>query len=142
VFAAYIALICDYHNGAGALVERNNHGHAVLLALRESHPSVRVLCDHDDKPGWNTTAKSKALCYATAAEAFNDGLTLIHDRKPYHQLASIEASKLKAPEGLHDDAAMSYVLALQARGMPSNIVTVVTLTQREEEAKAGPFGIP
>lgn len=133
VFAATIATIAAYYNHAGALVERNNHGHAVLLALKESHPQVRVLCGPDGKPGWNTTAQSKCLLYDTAAEAFRDRKATIHDRKTFLQLASIEASTLAAPEGQHDDSAVSFVLALMARAMPSNVVSVVTLTPGETE---------
>ncbi len=69
---------------AGVLVERNNHGHAVLLALRESANSVgegvdgigsraAVLRGLDGQPGWLTTAKNKALAVDAAADLLRDG---------------------------------------------------------------------
>ena len=44
-FGSQIAAVSAFFNGAAALVERNNHGHAVLLWLRE-FSTVQAL------PGW------------------------------------------------------------------------------------------
>lgn len=113
-FASHIDEVCKYFNNAPVLVERNNHGHAVLLQLHNIAPQRRRLGGHDQKPGWPTTAKSKALMYSHAADAFRDQETIIHSVTTFHQLCSIEGSTLSAPEGQHDDRAIGYVLALVA----------------------------
>ena len=98
------------------LVERNNHGHAVLLWLRDQARSVRVLRGPDHKPGWLTTRAAKAELYAEVTAAFRDGETIIHNFETLTQLQRIDGSTLRAPPGGHDDRAIAYGLALLARG--------------------------
>ena len=52
VFANYALQLARWYNQAGILVERNNHGHAVLLWLREHGQGLQPLHGPDDKPGW------------------------------------------------------------------------------------------
>jgi hypothetical protein len=96
------------------LVERNNHGHAVLLWLRDNSRLSR-LCGHDQHPGWLTNSKGKALLLDRCAEAFREKKTKLHSSATYLQLASIEGATLRAPEGQHDDRAIGYALALAAK---------------------------
>jgi hypothetical protein len=114
-FAAQVSVIARWYQGASVLVERNNHGHAVLLWLRDNASELWRLCDTDGKSGWNTTSKSKALLYDKAGEALRDEETTIHSHETFVQLASIEGSTLRAPEGQHDDRAVAFVLALAGR---------------------------
>jgi hypothetical protein len=95
------------------LVERNNHGHAVLLWLRE-FSSVRVLKGLDGKPGWVTSGSSKPLAFDHAAEVLRDEGTRIRDRQTLAQLGAIVGATLAAPSGQHDDRAMAHVLVLAA----------------------------
>ncbi len=113
VFAGHLARLSEVYNGAPVLVERNNHGHAVILALTEIWP-VWCLPGLDDKPGWLTTAKSKALAWDKAAERLAAGDCVIRDGVTLRQLGAVRGSDLQAPEGQHDDRAMAFVLALQA----------------------------
>ena len=113
VFAGYLDQIGEYYNQADVLVERNNHGHTVLLKLKESGV-LRVLNGFDDKPGWNTNVKGKPLLYNALAEAVRDQACTIRNSETASQIASIEASTLSAPEGLHDDRATSYALCIAA----------------------------
>ncbi len=75
-FAAGLAALAEWYGRQGAavgvLVERNNHGHAVLLALREAGAGG-VLRGLDGQPGWLTTAKNKALAVDAAADLLRDG---------------------------------------------------------------------
>ena len=103
-----------YYNRADVMVERNNHGHAVLLWLRE-HSKLRRLPGHDGKEGWLSSAHGKTLLYDGAADAFRFGEVILHSFKAYTQLASIEGSTLRAPAGELDDHADSCALALAAR---------------------------
>jgi hypothetical protein len=114
-FAAHIDAAGRWYNYAPVMVERNNHGHAVLLWLRDNSPWLTRLCGHDGVPGWHTTTKGKALLYDEAGKALRDGETVIHGLETFSQLASIEGSSLRAPEGQHDDRAVAFVLALAGR---------------------------
>jgi hypothetical protein len=113
VFAAQLAAVSEYFNAAPVLVERNNHGHAVLLWLAEFSP-VECLAGLDGKPGWLETGRSKPLAVDNAAAGLRDGATRICDRATLEQLASIEGATLRAPAGRHDDRALAHILALAA----------------------------
>jgi hypothetical protein len=113
VLAAFVDRLSGYYNGADALVERNNHGHTVIRALRE-HGETRVLDGYDGKPGWLSNLKGKPLMYDALAEAVRDGVCKVRSVETASQLASIEAGTLRAPAGLHDDRADSFALAIAA----------------------------
>lgn len=116
-FGSHIASLATYYKNAAALVERNNHGHAVILWLRDNS-KTKVLLGLDNKPGWQTTSVSKASMYEKTADAFRHKETTIHSFDTLVELASIEGASLEAPEGLNDDRATSYALALLARTRP------------------------
>jgi hypothetical protein len=98
--------------GAEILVERNNHGHAVILALRQV--GAALLRGLDGEIGWATTGASKHLMFDQAAKDIRQGGLRLHDETTYWQLASIDGATLSAPPGQHDDRAMACVLALAA----------------------------
>lgn len=116
-FGSHISTVAAWYNGAEALIERNNHGHAVLLWLRDNS-KCRIIFGPDKKPGWHTTSVGKTHMYDQAADDFRDGTTIIHSFGTLVQLQSIEGSTLSAPEGEHDDRAVSFCLALLARKTP------------------------
>jgi hypothetical protein len=113
VFSSYLTQIGMWYKRAGTLVERNNHGHAVLLELRNLG-KAQILNGQDGKPGWLTVQRSKALAYDNAAETLRKGAAVIRSFRTMTQLGAIDGATLAAPEGQHDDRAMSFVLALQA----------------------------
>jgi hypothetical protein len=107
---AYIDFIGRWYNNARVLVERNNHGHAVLTWLWGNSELTR-LYGHDHKPGWVTSARTKAILYDAMAEAFQKGETRLHSYATFVQLAAIDGRELRAPQGEADDRADSYALA-------------------------------
>jgi hypothetical protein len=113
VLAAFVDLLGGYYNGADAMVERNNHGHTVIHALRE-RGRTRILNGYDKKAGWLSNIKGKPLMYDALAEAVRDRVCVVRSVETASQIASIEASTLRAPEGLHDDRADSFALAVAA----------------------------
>lgn len=115
----YADKIGTYYNRAGLLVERNNHGHAVLLWLRDNS-ALQRLTGKDGHPGWLTNSLGKALLYSEFADAIRDRQVRIHGLETYSQLASIDGSTLSAPDGMHDDHAMSFVLAHMGRAGMAN----------------------
>lgn len=110
VIAGHADTIGKWYNNAGVMIERNNHGHAVLLWF-EQNSRLRVLNGQDEKPGWLSSKLGKAILYNDLADCFKDGNTILHSFPTYMQLASIEGATLRAPEGQHDDRADSYALA-------------------------------
>lgn len=133
MMAGYADLICTYYNKADIMVERNNHGHAVLLWLDE-HSRLRRLPGHDTKIGWMSSALGKSLLYNQMADCFRDKETILHSFATYTQLASIEGATLRAPDGENDDLADSYALAHAgrlARQIPTNM-SLGNLTQQSK----------
>lgn len=110
VFGAYIDEAGVYYNDAAVLVERNNHGHAVILWLNENS-YLYLLDGYDGKTGWLSNSKGKALLYVEVAHSLRDEAVIIHSAETFSQLASIEAGTLRAPSGDHDDRADSFSLA-------------------------------
>jgi hypothetical protein len=111
--AAHIDAVGRWYNNACVMVERNNHGHAVLLWL-QTHSPLLLLFGHDGKVGWLSSGKGKALLYDACADAFRNGETVLHSFGAFTQLSSIEGSTLRAPDGEHDDLADAYAIAVVA----------------------------
>lgn len=109
VFATNVATMSEYYNNAPALIERNNHGHAVLGWLSESS-SVEILMGWDGKPGWLNNARGKSDMWTKAAEGLRDQTLKIHSQDTYIQVSSIEGATLRAPSSMHDDRATSFAL--------------------------------
>jgi hypothetical protein len=108
----YAKELSIYYNFAPIMVERNNHGHAVILWLRDNYRSVELLPGHDGHTGWLSSTTGKAILYSIAASGFRDRETVLHSHDTLGQLASIEGGTLRAPEGEPDDLADSYCLSL------------------------------
>lgn len=128
VFAGYIDHVGAFFNGAAVMCERNNHGHALIMALQDTGV-LQLLCGHsDERPGWLSNTKGNTLLYDLAADVFREGSTRIRTPISIDQLASIEAATLAAPKGMHDDRADSYCLALAGckwkhiAGIPSTVI--------------------
>lgn len=125
-FAGYVAELAGYYNGADVLVERNNHGHLVIRELAVAG-GLRLLDGYDKRPGWLSNVKGKPLLYGLLAAAVKEGVCRVRDLETANQLASIEASTLRAPSGLHDDRADAFALAVagvawQGEGVASMVV--------------------
>lgn len=127
---SHIKEMSAYYNHAPAMIERNNHGHAVIQWVQEHARRVGVLNGHDDKPGWMSSKLGKALLYTECANHFRLNASLenpalatkiLHSFVSYQQLASIEGATLLAPEGQHDDRADSYALAQVGRISSANM---------------------
>lgn len=114
VFAAHIDAVGKFFNRADAMIERNNHGHTVLLWLRDNS-NLRILTGFDDEDGWHSTTLGKTMLYDTCADAFRNKETMLHNFATFTQLSLIEGSTLRAPDGEMDDRADAYALALVAR---------------------------
>lgn len=110
VFSSYIDEAGRWYNDAAVLPERNNHGHAVIGWLRDNS-YLYILKGYDGKDGWLNNSKGKALLYTELADSLREQAITIHNMDTYTQVASIEASTLRAPSGDHDDKADALALA-------------------------------
>ena len=103
------------YNNATVCVERNNHGHAVILSLREIYGYKWLYkSPFDKKLGWLTSVRTKTLAMDKTAEMLESGEFGIRSKEILAQLANIDANTMAAPEGDHDDAAMVAVIAAGA----------------------------
>lgn len=117
-----------YYNNADILVERNNHGHAVILRLMYQD-DCRILDGIDDRPGWLSTALGKTILYDSLADSFREQSTTLHSFATYTQIAAIEGSTLRAPPGTHDDRADAFALA--------NVARALSVAREQAEKEAG-----
>ncbi|MCY3487141.1 MAG: hypothetical protein OXH34_01765 [Bacteroidetes bacterium] len=130
-----------FYNNAGILVERNNHGHTVLLKLEDL--DAVILEGPDEFPGYNSNKKSKHQLYNNLAEVFRQttleierredvakakGIevdesrlpVLVHSTTVADEVMSIERATLLAPKGQLDDHSDAFALMQMARMMESN----------------------
>ena len=138
-FGSYISQVSQYYNNAPAMIERNNHGHAVIQWIQEFAKKVRLLNGHDGHPGWMSSKLGKALLYTECADHFKQNAETktkaLHSFRSYTQLSSIEGSTLRAPEGQFDDRADSYALAQVGRA--ASLVDTVAVHQGAVRGRGG-----
>ena len=102
-------------------VERNNHGHAVLLRLRELHASAApytIYRAKDGRQGWLTTSASRPVLVDQLEAALRTGGLHLHDAATIDQLAAFAWSddgRPEAPTGYHDDDVLALGIAWQVR---------------------------
>ena len=117
---AYLAILAQWYD-APVLVERNNHGHAVIGGL--ARHGVVCLSGTDGRRGYQTTASSKASAYTVAHSALlnakAEGTATLPDKRLRDQLGGVDRVTLRGPgKGKitkTDDEAIAWVLAQVAR---------------------------
>lgn len=131
VFAERLAQLAKLYGQAPVLVERNQHGHAVLLWWMEHASRLApgsllppLLPGPDGRPGWLTTTASKAALWTRLAERLRQQQCCLHHRRTLEQLASIEGATLRAPAGQADDLAIAFALALVAADIVASPATI------------------
>jgi hypothetical protein len=115
VLASHAYKIALWYNRAGVLIERNNHGHACVLAFKDQAKGVTLLRGHDRKEGWLSSTLGKTKLYDQCADALKNGEAIVHSFATFSQLSSIDGTTLRAPDGQHDDRADAFALAVCAR---------------------------
>lgn len=112
-FAERLAGLAEAYD-ATIVVERNNHGHAVLLRLNQLCPG-RVARGVDGRPGWLTNAQTKPVAIDALAVALRDGLATYRTQAALDEMQVYRRKKdggTGAPEGFHDDRVMSRAIGL------------------------------
>lgn len=121
-FAAKIVEMCDLYKSPGrypplVAVERNNHGHAVLLELDHlRYPNVYI-SEKDDKPGWRTDGISRPLMIDRLIEAIDSDYLKIYDKDILTECLTLinNNGKIEAATGKHDDLIIACAIALQIK---------------------------
>lgn len=112
-FARYMSWLLAWYNDAPVMIERNNHGHAVILAA--DLLGVGILSGEDQRHGWLNTTYGKVRLYDELAQTFQQRNCMVHSFGTMTQIKSIENNTLRAPQGEHDDEADAFALAQVAR---------------------------
>jgi phage terminase large subunit-like protein len=103
--------------GATIVVERNNHGHAVLQALEREHHYRRIFRHYDGKPGWlnNEVTRTKAL--TELDEGLRSGFWFTLDDAILGEMRTFITTpngRVEAARGSHDDLVLVEAIALDA----------------------------
>lgn len=138
-FAARLASLARDYNNALLVIERNNHGHAVLAHLQQQivnrELSTVNLYEKNGQLGWLTTAANRpqiianfAATLATDSRLFNSTVLLEECRTFIRH----ENGTASAAAGAYDDAVMAMTIALAARSetvAARRLSTASTLSQ-------------
>jgi hypothetical protein len=119
-FAHEIYKLCEHYQRGSSIwpfvaVERNNHGHAVLLELDEHINYPNLYLHKDGRPGWVTDRVSKPIMLnalkdglenhnlkVNSLDLISEALTLVNNN-----------GKIESSEGKHDDCVVAAAIALQ-----------------------------
>ena len=113
-FGQELAKLGREYNEALIVVERNNHGHSVLGVLVNAESYPRVYQGHDEKPGWYSTAVSRAAALDALEGAHRDGEWSTPDRAVLAEFLTFVVGndgKAQAGPGAHDDLVMVSAIA-------------------------------
>jgi hypothetical protein len=97
-------------------VERNNHGHAVLLALDEvlNYPNLYTN-PKDERIGWKTDMISRPIMMNAFIDAIEENIIQINDLDVLNECLTLvdNSGKIEGSTGKHDDCITACAIALQ-----------------------------
>jgi hypothetical protein len=144
-YARYLDQLGHYYGEALLAVERNNHGHAALLALttglaheqwsgerNQPYPNLYHYSNDlvpgardDRRPGWPTTITTKPLVIDTLKAALAGGQyhprTLDFIREALVFAKAENGVGMSAPNGFHDDYVMATAIAVYLCTQPDPV---------------------
>jgi hypothetical protein len=96
-------------------VERNNHGHAVLLELDEHIQYPNLFKSKDGRPGWVTDRITRPIMINGLVDAVESGNFNFTDRTMLEELLTLinNNGKIEAVDGKHDDLIIASSIGLQ-----------------------------
>lgn len=112
------------YNKAIIGVERNNHGHAVLLNLSNGivragavryPPYPEIYAGMDRKLGWLTSGLTKPIMIEELDRAMRSGQLIVNSKRFISEARKFQyagANKMGAPSGGHDDVVMANAVAI------------------------------
>lgn len=117
-FADKLVELSDIYSGHHPCligVERNNHGHAVLLKLNEIHKYPTLFSHKEDKLGWITDRITRPLMIDQFIEGLENGTLGLVCADTLSECLTLTNNdgKIEALPGKHDDLFMASCIALQ-----------------------------
>lgn len=96
-------------------VERNNHGHSVLLWLEEKLKYPDVFKHDDDRPGWKTNSMTRPIMLDTFIDGVDDEFVVPRDAQTLKECMTLvdNNGKIEAMDGKNDDCVIAHSIALQ-----------------------------
>lgn len=111
-------------------IERENHGHAVLLRVQQLGVDSQLDKSHwqggrlfnygktrnSARPGWTTNRETRPVMLAALAEYVNCEYNKIYDKMLFEECSAFRLQnngRWEADPGQHDDAVMKYAIAVQ-----------------------------
>jgi hypothetical protein len=96
-------------------IERNNHGHSVLLELEEHIRYSNLYRHTDEKLGWLTDKVTRPICLDTFIEGVENESVHLNDLDTFRECLTLvnEDKKIQAAQGKHDDCILASAIALQ-----------------------------
>lgn len=142
VYAARLQTLSEQYHQAQLAVERNNHGHAVLLALKGYRHLYHTLdelkygAERQKKPGWETTSKTKPLLIGDLTKGLREG-TYLPRSQVFLDEALIYAyqdnGSMGAPNSYHDDLVMAHGIVAHLLARTPNTGSLLDqLTERQK----------
>lgn len=116
LLASRVAELAREYNGALLVVERNNHGHAVLAHL-ESERGLTVYRDAEGAAGWLTTSSSRDAMLGALQVLVSSRSGLIESRRLLEECRSFveRNGRMEAAAGAHDDLLLAMAIAQAVR---------------------------
>ncbi len=113
-----VRLAGRYTSGWGApllAVERNNHGHAVLLKLDSINCYPNLYVHTDEKLGWRTDGFSRPLMIDALIDSIESRSLTIDDKNLLNECLTLVSlnGKIEAADGKHDDCVLACAIAIQ-----------------------------
>jgi len=119
-FAHKVSELCHMFSSGGKEVpllgvERNNHGHSVLLELEEHIDYDNLYYFKEGKVGWNTDSISRPIMINTFVDGVENGSATLNSRDTIGECLTLvnNSGKIEAEEGEHDDCIVSVAIAIQ-----------------------------
>lgn len=96
-------------------VERNNHGHAVLLELKENIKYPNLYYAQDERPGWLTDLVTRPIMMDTFIEGTENKTVRINDKTTFTECLTLrnKNGKIEAEQNKHDDCVIASAICLQ-----------------------------
>lgn len=119
VFAEKLVNLCQkYSRGVKfplLVVERNNHGHAVLLKLKEILRYPNIYQYEDERDGWKTDLVSRPIMMNAFMESVQNRTVKINSIITLKECLTLidKNKKIQAESGKHDDAVMATAIGIQ-----------------------------
>lgn len=127
-FAEILVKLGSYYNTALIVPERNNHGHAVILALRtlSNYPLIYIHYKNievggDDNFGVPTNIITKPFTVTREKELVASGLFDTKDEELLQAMLAYQEISQDKFEGEGDDLVIADIMALQGRSQALNL---------------------